>query len=49
MKYIEVNGEKIEVLEVVQEDAFHCASLITTTDQTQWVDTKVIKQEEPGG
>jgi len=45
MQYIEVNGEKIEILEVVREDAENEASLVTTTDQTQWVDSKEIKQD----
>ena len=43
MQYIEVDGEKIEVLEVVQEDTINQASLVTTTEQTQWVDSKQIK------
>ena len=43
-KYIVVNGEKIEVLEVVTRDAENDASLITTVDQTQWVDSKEIKE-----
>lgn len=43
MQYIEVNGEKIEVLEIVQEDAENEATLVTTEDQTQWVDSKEIK------
>lgn len=45
MQYIEVNGEKIEIIEIVQEDAENEASLVTTTDQTQWVDSKEIKQD----
>ena len=44
MQYIEVNGEKIEIIEIVREDAENEASLVTTTDQTQWVDSKEIKE-----
>lgn len=45
-QHIEVQGEKVEVLEVVQVDAENDASLVTTVDQTQWVDSKEIKTDE---
>lgn len=45
MQYIEVSGEKVEVLEIVQEDAENEATLVTMTDQTNWVDSKEIKTE----
>lgn len=44
-KYIEVQGEKVEILEVVQEDAENGATLVTTEDQTQWVDTNAIHEK----
>jgi len=45
-KYIEVWGEKVEVLEIVQVDAENSASLVTTEDETRWVGNDAIKDKK---
>lgn len=45
MKYIEIQGEQVEVLEEVQTSSGH--TLVTTVDQTHWVPTEAIQESQP--
>lgn len=43
-KVIEIYGEEVEILKIVQKDKDHV--LVTTTDETRWIAESAIKTIE---
>ncbi len=43
-KVVEIYGEEVEILEIVQKDKDHV--LVTTTDETRWIPETAIKSSK---